>query len=500
MMNQQNSSIGATTSTMPAIRSSYVPACRDDESAEIVYAEQIAKSATIAAEEGVLYCWTGDHWQAQEDVKNLRHALKWLSQFDRKRANKAAAKSCIETAMLYAQELRPKPHRAIIPLHGVWLVLDDDYQLIATEPDREFGVCHTINATIPTKSGAHMPQAVPVNSLFGKYLQTSLPNVKVRELVQEYVGYTLTGSTEFQTAQFWVGSGSNGKSVLLNVVRALHAKPVAMELDKLDGFARAAIVGASLIACDETPKGKINQQTLKKLISGGVVDVTPKYSQPFSYQPLAKWIICSNHIPALNDHSDGWWRRLHIIEWNVQVKGKNIIPNLDQRIIYDELHIVLDWALEGLQRLYKRGYFEIPEAVQLAKQEAMAESNSVHDWANVYGVAMPDESTPFIDKGYLYSTYVKYCDTNGYMACNLSQFFKRLKIIFPSMRTKKAVREVGKDRVRVPCVNLITGKFSDDEMQEIEQQEQAEIEALFSDTGHPADDILLINHPSRKPK
>lgn len=499
MTNQQTNSVAPTTSILSMTLLPVPSKGRGDDAVEIVYAEQVAKSATIAAEEGILYCWNGDYWQAQKEYHNLRHALRWLSLFDRERATKSGAKSCVETAMLLARELPKKPNQIIIPLNGVWLSLEADNQFHEMQPKRDYGVCHKINADMATKYDVHVPTPVPESSLFGQYLKTSLPDVKVRELVQEYIGYTLTGNTKFQTAQFWIGTGSNGKSVLLNIVQALHAQPVAMELDKLDGFARAAIVGASLIVCDETPKGKINQQTLKKLISGGVVDVTPKYGQPFSYRPAAKWIICSNHIPALNDHSDGWWRRLHIIEWNVQVKGKDIISDLDRRIIRDELHIVLDWALEGLQRLYKRGYFDIPNAVEVAKAEAMAESNSVQDWVNTYGVAEADESAPFIDKGYLYGSYVKYCDANGYMACNLSQFFKRVKSIFPGMKEKKEVRGLGKERARVRCVNLTTGKFSEEDTQELKRQEQAEIDAVFGGTGNPADDILLMNHPNRKP-
>lgn len=353
---------------------------KSEESNEIAYADQCATNSRVAADNGLLYCWIGDHWQSQDENENLRHALRWLSHHDRKRANKAVAKSCVETAILLVKRLPHKSQRVILPLNDLWLLMNDSYEFVVAQPKREIGVCHKINVSVPTLSGIHTPQPVPENSLFAQYLKTSLPDEKVRELVQEYIGYTLTGNTKFQTAQLWIGSGSNGKSVLLNIVRALHAKPVAMELDKLDGFARAAIVGASLVACDETPKGKINQQTLKKLISGGVVDVTPKYCQPFSYQPTAKWIICANHLPSLSDHSDGWWRRLHVIEWNVQVKGMNIIADLDQRIIDTELGIVLDWALAGLQRLQKRNHFHIPDVVEQAKSEAMADSNSVLDW------------------------------------------------------------------------------------------------------------------------
>jgi putative DNA primase/helicase len=192
----------------------------------------------------------------------------------------------------------------------------------------------------------------------------------------------------------------------------------------------------------------------------GLIDINPKHKAAFSYKPIAKWIICGNHMPALDDYSDGWWRRLHIIEWNVQVKGKDIIHDLDERIIRDELHIVLDWALAGLSRLVERGNFEIPEAVERSKQTAKADANAVTSWVWTTGAMLDVDARTL--KEDLYASYREHCEEKGFPACNDSQFFKRLKGEIPGTVEQRVIVGNGKNRRRARIVNIALGRFEDE--------------------------------------
>ncbi|MFM0157748.1 DNA primase family protein [Paraburkholderia sediminicola] len=435
------------------------PKKRAMEAPEIRYAEQTAKDRNIAAADNQFYCWTESYWKLQTDKDAQKHALVWLQQNNRQRATADTARSSVKTALLLAREMPPKPEGIIVPVSGAWFVMDEQFGWWVEEPKRAIGITHCIKLKDKPFPGFYQPDAVPADSLFGKYLSTSLPDKAVRELVQEYIGYTLSNINR-QCSQFWVGSGSNGKSVLLNIVRALHEKAVAMRLDKLDGFDLTSLVGASLAICDETPKAKINQQALKSLISMGAIDVNPKHKDPFTYKPIAKWIMCGNHLPAIDDHSDGWWRRLHVIEWNVQLKGKDIIHDLDEQIIGKELHIVLDWALAGLSRLVERGYFDIPEPVQKAKQEAKYDSDAVASWIDAAGVAI--DMTATTEKDGLFDSYREHCEQIGFPPCNQSKFFKRLKSYLPGYVETRVLVGTGKERHRARCVTLVMGQFDEE--------------------------------------
>jgi putative DNA primase/helicase len=438
---------------------------------EIRYAEECAGNKNIATADKQLYCWTGSHWHLQSDTDAMQHALEWLRLNNRQRATADTARSCIKTAILLASKLPPKPDHIVIPTESAWFTLDDQFDWWANMPSRRMGVCHQVKLNDQPFPGLYWPKEVPEDSLFGRYLTTSLPDLAVRELVQEYIGYSLSNAN-YQTAQFWVGAGSNGKSVLLNIVRALHEKAVAMRLDKLDGFDLTALVGASLAICDETPKGKVNQQALKSLISMGAIEINPKYRDSFTYTPMAKWIICGNHLPSIGDHSEGWWRRFQIIEWNVQVKGEDIIHDLDNKIIKNELHIVLDWALAGLQRLAKRGGFAVPERVQLAKQEAVQDSNTVASWMDMAGVQL--DSSVATNKMDLYASYQEYCHDSGFPACNMSQFYKRVNAQLPGVTDTRVTLGTGSKKHRVRCVNVAMGRFDDEQAEANEQDVMAD--------------------------
>ena len=438
-----------------------LPRTTSDASVQLLYAEQCAKDRQLAGNSGVLYHWEYDHWKALSDVTAQATAFDWLSKFDRNRATPAVALSCVESAKMMVRQLPASPDQqsTIIPLHDRWLFVDQKGAITAIDPDSGVAICHRVacNKSIPL--GPYTPQQLKPGSLFAQFLDSSLPNKEVQEFVQEYIGYTLTGTTKLQVGTLWVGAGSNGKSLLLNVVCALHEQSVAVRLDKLAGFDLAVLVGASLAFCDETPKSKINQQALKSLISGGAVQVEPKYGKPFKYRPTAKFIICSNHLPSATDHSVGWWRRLHIVEWNQQIKGPKVIYDLDQKIIQTELDAVLDWALLGLQRLLARKAFAVPQVMAHAKQDAIQSSNTVISWTQDAGVALSKLPSQMVSKADLYERYRDYCQQHGFIHAGNAEFFKRIKTIFPLAKEERVVLTVNGVKERVRRLGLMLGDF-----------------------------------------
>jgi putative DNA primase/helicase len=131
-----------------------------------------------------------------------------------------------------------------VEIHG-------DGRLDIVAPDASLGITYVVNATVDGSIGEYLPADTPKAGLFSQFLETSLPSPAVRGLVQEFAGYSLLNSTAFQVGQLWVGEGRNGKSVGLEIVSALHAKPVAMRLDNLTGFALQPLIGASLAVVSE---------------------------------------------------------------------------------------------------------------------------------------------------------------------------------------------------------------------------------------------------------
>jgi putative DNA primase/helicase len=347
-------------------------------SVQLLYTELCQGDRNIASDGSSLYCWKGDHWSTQSEQENIRHALDYLrSNAPHKMSSDNAAK-CFKTALNYVAPLPAKPdaEAVIVPVTGARLTLRDG-QWTASEPRREIGITHRIAVRFPVPWGPYQPKPISPSSLFGQFLNRSLPDAEVQATVQEFIGSTLSARPT-QLAVIFLGNGNNGKSVLLNIVRALHEKTAALQLDKLEGFNLVPIVGASLAISDEIPDRAIQQQQFKSLVSGGTVQIRPLYTPAFAYNPTAKFIINANFLPPTRDNTDGWWRRLLIVEWPVQIAYEDLIPDLDNKIIRDELHIVLDWALEGLRRVAARNFKPakvLPKAISQAHRSAVLQAN-----------------------------------------------------------------------------------------------------------------------------
>lgn len=435
-------------------------------SPDLLFAEYVAGLESFSSSGGVLFKWVATHWQPLQDNEAERMAWEWMVGNTPERASAKAAAGCVSAAVLQVKPL-PQPARnpdkVVIPCLNGHLTLTNSGKTGGTdggqlwerhlvESSRADGLTYVLDCSY--SPGAEAQE-------FKQFVEQVLPDETVREYVREYLGYTLLPDCRFQRAQFWLGSGANGKSTLAEIIAALHKKVAAMELNALDGFKLVNLLGASLAYVDETPS-RIDEQRLKMLISSGLVQVDRKFRDPINLRPTAKWIILGNQLPAISDQSSGFWRRLAIVPFSATFPDGQADPLLAQRIIGNELAGVLNWALAGLHRLLERGRFPAMPAALLEQLDAgKRETNSVLSWFVNCDVEIDDKaSTP---KDVVYTSYSSWCKANGAAAVSAEKFWRRLASIsgttFPE---RKAVFD-GK-RLRVVPVLIpdaaATSKYS----------------------------------------
>lgn len=376
--------------------------------------------------DGTLYLWTGTHWQPVPILKLERMACAWLATYAQDKCNEKVAASCAATAIQRAIPL-PEASHTIIPTVNGYLHIDSDGVTLKPH-DEKLGVTYCLACEYnPTASVDQ----------FLSFIAEALPDAEVRSYLQEYAGYTLLPDCRHQLACWLIGGGGNGKSTFAQIMQALHRNPVSMQLDALDGFNLAGLIGASLVYCDETPV-RIDEQRLKTLVSGDSVQIDRKYRDPLVIRPTAKWIVSGNALPAISDHSDGFWRRWVIVPFDT--KPKTIQPLLGDLIIEQELSGVLNWALEGLRRLLQRGKFPpLPAALVDAQKTGKQQSNSVSAWVDDAMVSVwPHNLT---SKLVVYQHYVAWCRDHGMKATADEKFWGRMEIELPGiLATEKRVR------------------------------------------------------------
>ena len=426
----------------------------DNRSVELQFAMEI-KNATFkdrlpiySVSNSIIHEWNGIYHSPIEPDEIDKKAWDWLCANKPSRANPKIAENCAKGAVLSCDKL-PKYNDddlIVIPTQSKYLCVDKAGNIKVKEPARHFGITYALNCEYSPNDTA---------PLFLEFLNNVLPDDETRNYLQEYVGYTLLPDCRHDKAIFLLGSGANGKTTLARIISQLHQKTASPALDDLTGFSLESLIGASLIYCDETPH-KINEQQLKKIISGSLLEIDIKHRRAITFNNTAKMLILGNHLPNIVDQSDGFWRRLTVIEFMKKFKEDEADPLLAHKIVDNELSGVLNWAIDGLIRLIKQGKFSrVPELSNQAKKAAKSESNSVLGWIDDENVKVASDEAVWNTKDDIYARYKNWCLQNGFKANTSPQFFKMLKSGFSDIKETQRIQPSG-ERKREMNIEIYT--------------------------------------------
>jgi putative DNA primase/helicase len=127
------------------------------------------------------------------------------------------------------------------------------------------------------------------------------------------------------------GSGSNGKSTFLNMLKTLLGKRnrSALGLKKLgDRFSTIMLFGKLANIGDDISDAFISDtEEFKKMVTGETIDAEQKGQPKFDFEPYAKLIFSANSIPRLGKGKDirAILRRMVIVPFNANFDDAN--PN-----------------------------------------------------------------------------------------------------------------------------------------------------------------------------
>ena len=121
-------------------------------------------------------------------------------------------------------------------------------------------------------------------------------------------------------------------------------------------FGIEGIVDKSLnIANENELGGAISTESLKALISGDPINISRKFKKAINVKSNIKLIFLLNTLPDTLDNTHGYYRKILIIPFNRVFKCDEMDKDLPEKVS-EELSGVLNWALEGAERLITVSY------------------------------------------------------------------------------------------------------------------------------------------------
>jgi len=206
--------------------------------------------------------------------------------------------------------------------------------------------------------------------------------------IQRGSGYSLTGSIGEQVLFFLHGFGANGKSVFVNVMRAVlgdYSTSVPMDALTVTHFQQhptelTDLQGARFASAIETESGRRwAEARIKALTGSDKIKARHMRQDFFEFDPTHKLWIAGNHRPRLTDVDHAIKRRFLMIPFEVVIPKAEQDQELTNKIIVAELPAVLSWMIEGCLD-WQTGGLAPPRKVVDATEEYLTSQDSLAQW------------------------------------------------------------------------------------------------------------------------
>jgi P4 family phage/plasmid primase-like protien len=165
-----------------------------------------------------------------------------------------------------------------------------------------------------------------------------LPDDEVRDYFMKHLATNLFGGNPAQKFHIMTGSGSNGKSMIMNLMSKAMGDyactvPISLFTQQRKGSGNAApevirLKGRRFVTMQE-PDEKIalNTGLMKEITSGEKMYARDLFKSGMEFEVLAKFHLACNDKPKINTTDGGTWRRLMVINFLSKFVPVPVAPN-----------------------------------------------------------------------------------------------------------------------------------------------------------------------------
>jgi putative DNA primase/helicase len=258
-----------------------------------------------------------------------------------------------------------------------------------------------------------------------------------RDTLQEWIGYCLTPRTHLQKICLLVGPKRSGKSTIGRVTRRLLGErhvsgPTLSNIS--EQFGLSILIGKSVaIIADARISGRTDTGVLTERllsISGeDTLSIPRKFLPDWNGKLTTRFLLMTNELPRIEDASGALASRFLVLTLRESFYGREDHGLFDRFL--PELPGILNWALEGWDRLYARGRFVQPPSAAALVQEFEDLGSPIGAFVRERCDVGQGHSVP---KDRLFQAWKTWCAENGREHPGTVQTFGRnLRAVLPGL-------------------------------------------------------------------
>lgn len=386
---------------------------------------------------GNRYCQVEEEWLKQRLQPWLHKALRYLLNKQTGEMELVDFESNPTTVKQALDTIRAFVHLPSSTVSPSWLGSGKD-----RPPALELLPCKSLNLHIPSgRVLAPTPALFTINALDFDYDPNPEPperwvkfleqlfgdDLESVDLLQEWMGYCLTGDTSQQKMLLLVGPRRSGKGTIGRIVTRLvgAGNVVGPTTSSLAGnFGLQPLIEKSLAIVSDARFGGENVGTVVErllCISGeDTLTIDRKFLGSVSMKLATRFMFLTNELPRLNDASTALAGRFLVLRLTNTFYGTEDVTLTDQLLA--ELPGILLWAIEGWKRLHQRGRFVQPKS----GEDAILD---MEDLGSPVGAFIRDRCV--VGVGHrawmddLYNAWKVWCEQDGRNAVSTRQSFGR---------------------------------------------------------------------------
>jgi P4 family phage/plasmid primase-like protien len=154
-----------------------------------------------------------------------------------------------------------------------------------------------------------------------QFMAKLFPDKELNSYMWNHLASTLIGSNKNQTFNVYHGSGSNGKSILTDLMSVTLGEykgtvPITLVTERrgLIGGTSDEVLklkGRRYAVMQEPSKGvKLNEGIMKELTGGDPIQARGLYAESEIFDPQFSLVVCTNNLFEIDSNDDGTWRRI----------------------------------------------------------------------------------------------------------------------------------------------------------------------------------------------